>query len=96
MVAVGGYYYAIIALIIVPFFAALKFISDRLRRVLLDAVIANRDLALLAGRFDTALNNMPHGLSMFDAERRLVVANRRLAEILAVCRRCGPQELVGA
>ena len=46
MVAVGGYYYAIIALIIVPFFAALKFISDRLRRVLLDAVIAEiRDLA---------------------------------------------------
>src|SRR5262249_42872627 len=35
-------------------------------------------------RFDTALNNMPHGLCMFDAERRVVVANRRLAELLYV------------
>ena len=84
MVVAGGYYYAIIGLIIVPLFAALKFISDRLRRVLLDAVIANRDLTLLAGRFDTALNNMPHGLTMFDAERRLVVANRRLSDVLAI------------
>ena len=84
MVAVGGYYYAIIALIIVPFLAALKFISDRLRRVLLDAVIANRDLALLAGRFDTALNNMPSGLCMFDAEQRVVVTNNRLAELFGL------------
>jgi diguanylate cyclase (GGDEF)-like protein/PAS domain S-box-containing protein len=32
-------------------------------------------------RFDAALNNMPHGLAMFDAEQRLVVANKRYAEI---------------
>ena len=68
---------------LVPFFATLKFISDRLRRVLLDAVIASRDVSLLAERFDTALNNMPHGLCMFDAERRAGrSANRRLAELL--------------
>jgi len=30
-------------------------------------------------RFDAALNNMPHGLSMFDADRRLIVCNRRFA-----------------
>ena len=30
-------------------------------------------------RFDAALNNMPHGLAMFDAEQRLVVSNRRYA-----------------
>ena len=35
-----------------------------------------------AGRFDTALNNMPHGLCMLDPQRRLVVANKRLSEIL--------------
>ena len=55
----------------------MKFISDRLRRTLLDAVVATRDVALLAGRFDTALNNMPHGLCMFDADRRIAVANKR-------------------
>jgi diguanylate cyclase (GGDEF)-like protein len=32
-------------------------------------------------RFDAALNNMPHGLSMFDADRRLIVCNRRFAEM---------------
>jgi diguanylate cyclase (GGDEF)-like protein len=32
-------------------------------------------------RFDAALNNMTQGLSMYDAEQRLVVANRRFAEI---------------
>jgi len=84
LLAVGGTYYAIFAFVLAPFFATLKFISDRLRKVLLDAVIASRDVSLLAARFDTALNNMPHGLCMFDAERRVVVANRRLAELLYV------------
>jgi diguanylate cyclase (GGDEF)-like protein len=84
LASVGGEYYTIFAFVLVPFFTALKFISDRLRRVLLDAVIASRDVSLLAGRFDTALNNMPHGLCMFDAERRLVVANRRLCALLHV------------
>ena len=32
-------------------------------------------------RFDAALNNMTQGLSMYDAEQRLVVANTRFAEI---------------
>ncbi len=84
LVSVGGEYYTIFAFVLVPFFATVKFISDRLRRVLLDAVIASRDVSLLAGRFDTALNNMPHGLCMFDADRRVVVSNRRLTELLAI------------
>ncbi len=81
---IGGAYYTIFAFVLVPFFVTLKFISDRLRRVLLDAVVANRDLSRLAGRFDTALNNMPHGLCMFDAERRISVSNKRLGELLGV------------
>jgi diguanylate cyclase (GGDEF)-like protein len=80
----GGFYYAVFGLCLLPFFAALKFISDRLRKTLLDAVIGKRDLSLLAGRFDTALNNMPHGLGMFDADHKLVVTNRRLVEILGI------------
>ncbi len=63
----GGFYYAVFALCLLPFFVSLRLISNRLRKTLLDAVIASRDLALLAGRFDTALNNMPSGLCMFDA-----------------------------
>jgi len=80
----GGAYYAIFAFVLAPFFAAFKFISDRLRVVLLDAVIAGRDVSCLAARFDSALNNMPNGLCMFDAGRRVLVANRRLAELLKV------------
>jgi hypothetical protein len=60
----GGFYYAVFGLVLLPFFAALVFISARLRKTLLDAVIASRDVTLLATRFDTALNNMPHGLVM--------------------------------
>jgi len=82
LMSVGGAYYTIFAFVLVPFFAAVKFISDRLRRVLLDAVVASRDVSLLAGRFDTALNNMPHGLCMFGPDRRAAVSNRRLAELL--------------
>jgi diguanylate cyclase (GGDEF)-like protein len=32
-------------------------------------------------RFDVALNNMYHGLCMFDADERLIVCNRRYAEM---------------
>jgi len=38
--------------------------------------VANR---ILKDRFDTALNNMSHGLVMFDAEQNLEVANARFA-----------------
>jgi diguanylate cyclase (GGDEF)-like protein len=80
----GGLYFTIFGLVLVPFFVALKFISDRLRRTLLDAVIAQRDMSHLAKRFDTALNNMPHGLGMFDAGMHLVVANQQLAGLLEI------------
>jgi diguanylate cyclase (GGDEF)-like protein/PAS domain S-box-containing protein len=44
------------------------------------AIAAYRDkLQIQNLRFDAALNNMPHGLAMFDAEKCLVVANRRYA-----------------
>jgi diguanylate cyclase (GGDEF)-like protein/PAS domain S-box-containing protein len=34
--------------------------------------------------FDTALNTMPHGLLMVDADGRIIVANRRLLELLGL------------
>jgi diguanylate cyclase (GGDEF)-like protein len=74
----GSAYHWIFAGLLIPFFLAVKFISDRLRRTLLDAVIATRNVSLLADRFDTALNNMPHGLCMFDAAQNIVVANQQI------------------
>ena len=58
--------------------------ADRLRRTLFDAAIASRDVALLANRFDAALNNMPHGLCMFDSEGRIVVSNQRLSQLMGL------------
>ena len=82
----GGVYYTIFGLVVPTFFAGMFSISERLRKTLLDAVIATRDVTLLAKRFDTALTNMPHGLCMLDSERRLVVANGRLADLLNIPR----------
>src|SRR5262249_9943190 len=78
----GSAYEWIFAALLIPFFLAVKFIAERLRRTLLDPVVASRDMSLLANRFDTALNNMPHGLCMFDAARRIVVANGKVNELL--------------
>ena len=94
----GDTYHRVFTVFLVPFFIAVAFICERLRRTLLDAVISAREVKLLADRFDTALNNMPHGLCMFDAERRIVVANQQLNEQLGVppnldLRRLNPAQL---
>ena len=67
--------------------------AERLRRTLLDAVVTSRDMSLLAKRFDTALNNMPHGLCMFDAKRRIVVANQKLNQQIGLAPRFRAQGL---
>lgn len=41
----------------------------------------SRTMARTNARFDAALSNMPHGLSMFDADERLLVCNERYREI---------------
>ncbi len=78
LVLYGNVYHWIFAALLIPTFYGIKLIADRLRRTLLDAVVTSRNMSLLAKRFDTALNNMPHGLCMFDSKRRIVVANQRL------------------
>ncbi|QDL94647.1 EAL domain-containing protein (plasmid) [Paroceanicella profunda] len=42
---------------------------------------ANVELTVQNGLFETALDNMSHGLAMFDATGRVIVSNRRMAEI---------------
>ena len=49
--------------------------------------VLDRTLAALGAqtlRFESALDNMTQGLCMFDAERRLVVANKRFSELLGI------------
>jgi PAS domain-containing protein len=78
VMAAGTAYWLILCVVILPLLLSIKSISARLRRTLFDALISARDVALLANRFDTALNNMPLGLMMFDADHGLVVANNRI------------------
>jgi diguanylate cyclase (GGDEF)-like protein len=82
----GDIYYAGIGAMIILFFTGIKRISANLHVTNLKALVATREVAALASRFDTALNNMPLGLCMFDAQRRVVVSNRRLSELLGVSR----------
>ena len=41
----------------------------------------DRELSIQSLRFDTAVSNMPQGLAMFDREGRLLVSNRRFADL---------------
>ena len=84
LILYGNVFYWIFAVLLVPTFLGTKLIADRLRRTLLDAVVTTHDMSLLAKRFDTALNNMPHGLCMFDSKRHIVVVNRKFNELLGL------------
>jgi PAS domain-containing protein len=46
------------------------------------------DLLLQNQRFDVALNNLSQGVCFFDGSRRLVLANRRYAEIYGLSPEC--------
>jgi diguanylate cyclase (GGDEF)-like protein len=45
---------------------------------------AQETLATQYARIDAAINNLPQGLCMFDAEQRLIICNRRYAELYAL------------
>lgn len=56
-------------------------IYEAVQRTLLELQTRAELLAIQNTRFDAALNNMPHGLCMFDAEQRLIVCNRKYAQM---------------
>jgi diguanylate cyclase (GGDEF)-like protein/PAS domain S-box-containing protein len=52
-----------------------------MRYLFREQALSNRRLELERERLDTAINNMPQGLLMFDASAKLVVCNRRYIEM---------------
>src|SRR5258705_9846406 len=78
----GTPYYIGMACVSAVFFLALKQISTDLQRIFVQALVAREREAALASQFDTALNNMPHGLCMFRADGRLAVMNHRFSEMM--------------
>jgi diguanylate cyclase (GGDEF)-like protein len=78
----GTPYYLGMSLVCTAFIVALIQISANLHKIFMQALVAREREAALAGQFDTALNNMPHGLCMFAADGRLAVMNHRFSEMM--------------
>jgi diguanylate cyclase (GGDEF)-like protein len=73
-----------LAVLILPFILSTWMMANNVRAFLYENVLAAREIATIAGQFDTALNNMTHGLFMLDGDGRVVVANERACELLAL------------
>src|SRR6516165_4442245 len=80
----GTGYYVAMSVVCAAFLAAVIQISANLHRIFVRAVVAREREAALAGQFDTALNNMPHGLCIFRADGRLAVMNHRFSEMMGL------------
>ena len=86
-------YYFGLGVLNLTFFLSVMRISFNLYKTILKSLNATRHVSQLASQFDTALNNMPHGLCMFDAEGRLVVGNNRASELLALPRELAQKDM---
>jgi diguanylate cyclase (GGDEF)-like protein len=78
----GTPYYIAMSGVCAAFLLAVMQLSANLHRIFMRAVVAREREAALAGQFDTALNNMPHGLCMFRADGQLAVMNHRFSEMM--------------
>ena len=80
----GDLYHIGLAGLLVLFFLGLKDIILSLHSIFVKALLANEREASIAAQFDTALNNMPHGLCMFDANGCLAVMNYRFHSMMGL------------
>ena len=78
----GSPYYIAMSLFSGAFLLAITQLSANLHRIFMQAVVAREREAALAGQFDTALNNMPHGLCMFTSDGHLAVMNHCFREMM--------------
>src|SRR3984893_5667401 len=78
----GTPYYMAMSVVCAAFLVAVLQISANFHRIFMQALIAREREAALSGQFDTALNNMPHGLCMFAVDGRLAVMNHRFGEMM--------------
>lgn len=74
-------YMMAMGLLFVPMFTATRTMALGVRRFLQENIIKNRKIQGLADQFETALNNMPHGLIMLDSDMRVNVVNRKAVSL---------------
>ena len=79
----GNVYMVVLAVLIIPLIATTISMANGVREFLYENVLSRREIAIIADRFNAALNNMPHGLFMLDENGRIVVANKKAAELLS-------------
>ncbi len=78
------FYRAILSAFLIPFGLTTRAMANGVREFLYENVIARREISMIADRFDTALNNMPHGLVMVDPDNRIQVINRKACDLLKI------------
>lgn len=78
------FYRGILSIFLIPFWLTTRAMANGVREFLYENVIARREITSIADRFDTALNNMPHGLVMVDDQNRIQVINRKACELLKI------------
>jgi len=77
-------YMSLMALLLLPLFLTTRSMANGVRDFLFNSVTAERKTSEIAERFDTALNNMSHGLFMLDGDGRIEVANRKAREFFHI------------
>ncbi|KQN73708.1 EAL domain-containing protein [Devosia sp. Leaf64] len=80
----GDIFYALLTLLLLPFFVSLRKIAGNSRDVLLRAVHGRTTASALAVQLDTALDTLAHGLLMLDQNRLIEVANDSALEAFGI------------
>jgi diguanylate cyclase (GGDEF)-like protein len=75
----GNTAHLIVGVLLAPFFFSITSMANGLRKFLMQAVVGRIEVTKFAERLDAALNNMPQGLLMVDAQSNVVIANHRAA-----------------
>ncbi|MFI3903671.1 putative bifunctional diguanylate cyclase/phosphodiesterase [Ochrobactrum sp. S1502_03] len=84
LILAGTPFHIVIGLLLIPYFLSNIQMANGLREFLFAAVMGKRRLSVVASRFDAALNNMPQGLLMFDAQQRIAVINHKTKALLKI------------
>ncbi len=79
---VGDAHMVILSIMLLPFMLTTRKMANGVREFLYKNVIIARENVLIADTFDTALNNMTHGLLMLDPQNRIEVINRKACDLL--------------
>lgn len=81
LVVEGGLFNLLLAAFLIPYFASIRIMATRLRKMLFFSETTSEANRKIAERFNIALENVMHGIAMFDKTGKLVVANDRFVKL---------------